>query len=560
MDAFTREQVDQLARPAPTDRSLSLITDFLKTAVAWWLAMLLAWIALCVPLFLVDLPPLGDYPNHLARMVLMSRLPDDPVLASFYMTNWAIIPDLAIDVFMPALVKVIPPLLAGKLLLAGILLLDIIGAAAYAACVHGRRTWWSLGAALAGYNIAFMMGFLNFNVSLGLAMLLAAGWIGLRRWTVLRAAAFAVAASALLFFCHLMGLFFFLALAGSFEASLLWVSLRDTGRSREMFQRTLVAAGSLAAMLVPVAVLYPLTGLSSTAGDDTRFLSPHEKLVQLIGPFVNYNFSLDALTACAVLGVLLAGLVTRRLILAPGAVAAVMGVALLYTALPTEYKGTGFLDTRLAVMLGFLAFTAFRLRLSPLLSRAVGVGLLVLFGLRVATVSFAWIESRIDVDNTRALVSLVQPGERVAQIGIGPDDVVDYWEKIGLPWRLSTNERTGFHMPGYFFIERSAFWPYLFTDVLQQPIVMRPPYDDRRYTFRGRPSRARLADIGGEAGLPTVNPYCAFDVVLFQDIWAEPHPATIQPNWLEFVAANKTAALYRVRAPRSCPVVVPNGA
>ena len=519
---------------------------------AWWIALFAAWIALCVPLLLVELPPLNDYPNHLARMVVLSRIGDDPVLASMYRTNWGIIPDLAIDSFMPALVKVIPPLVAGKLLLAGILLLDIVGAAAYAAAVHGRRTWWALGVALAGYNFAFTMGFLNFDVSIGLAMLMAAGWIRIRRRNPLRAALFGAVATAILFFCHLIGLFFFLVLVGSFEAWFTFAMLRQTGWTKATSWRTLTAAGPLGVTLLPVAALYPLTGLSSTVDAPTIFLTAQGKLAQMVSPFVNYDFTLDALTCCAVWGLLLVCLASRRLALAPGACVAVVVVAAVFVAAPAEYKGGGFLDARLSVMLGFLAFTAFRPLLSGRIAVAVGITLAALLCVRLATVSVAWLEWRPAVADLRALASLVHPGDRIIQVRIDPGEISDYWARIPVALRTSTHERTEFHMPGYFFIERSAFWPYLFADELQQPILMRQPYYDLGYAADDMPTHAELSRRRAAGNPQAANPYCAFDVVVFLDLWAEANPATIAPDWLEFVAANKTAALYRVRAPRTC--------
>jgi hypothetical protein len=518
---------------------------------AWWLALVAAWLALCLPLLVVDLPPLTDYPNHLARMVILSRLGDDPLLSSFYEVRWGIIPDLAIDTFMPTLVGALSPVVAGKLLLAGILLLDVAGAATYAAIIHGRRTWWSLGSALAGHNIAFMMGFLNFDVALGLSMLLAAGWIRLRRsyagWT----AVFGVAAATILFFCHLMGLFFFLVLVGSFEASILWASVRETEWMKAPTRRALAAAWPLAATSLPAAVLYPFSGLSGASGT-AKFLTAQEKLIGLTAPFVNYDFVLDLVTCCAVWGLLLACLITRRLAVAPAATVAVVLVTGLFAVLPTDLKETSFLDTRLSVMLGFLVFTTFRPRISGYFAAAVGIAFPVLLCVRVAAVSHVWDDWQTDTTNVRVLAARVQPGDRIIQISVEPDEVSDYWGKAPIPWRLSTKLKTEYHMPGYFFVERSAHWPYLFANPNQQPIRLRQPYQDLGYAADDVPGHADLSKRRAEGNPSAPNPYCAFDIVVLMGTWAEPEPATLAPDWLEFVEANRTAALYRVRAPRRC--------
>ena len=71
-----------------------------------------------VPLTLTGVLPLVDYPNHLARMDILARLPQAPVLQSYYALAWRPIPDLAMDLLVPPLLRMVPLLLAGKLFVA----------------------------------------------------------------------------------------------------------------------------------------------------------------------------------------------------------------------------------------------------------------------------------------------------------------------------------------------------------------------------------------------------------------------------------------------------------
>ena len=48
----------------------------------WALALLC--LILLAPLTLVDVPPLLDYPNHLARAVVLASAGTDPILSSMY--------------------------------------------------------------------------------------------------------------------------------------------------------------------------------------------------------------------------------------------------------------------------------------------------------------------------------------------------------------------------------------------------------------------------------------------------------------------------------------------
>ena len=78
--------------------------------------ILIAFIALLaivsVPVFSTVLPPLVDYPNHLARMHLLAEGGNQ-----FYAARWAPLPDLAEDLIVPALTHLMPLDIAGKLFL-----------------------------------------------------------------------------------------------------------------------------------------------------------------------------------------------------------------------------------------------------------------------------------------------------------------------------------------------------------------------------------------------------------------------------------------------------------
>ena len=65
--------------------------------VVWWIAMVLLFAALAVPLLVAQVPPLTDYPNHLARCYVLAFADSDPVLGRMFSTHWQIIPNIAID-------------------------------------------------------------------------------------------------------------------------------------------------------------------------------------------------------------------------------------------------------------------------------------------------------------------------------------------------------------------------------------------------------------------------------------------------------------------------------
>ena len=323
---------------------------------AWWLVLALLLAALLAPLSIADVPPILDYPNHLARFVLLAAGPDDPVLGPVFTPSWTIIPNLAADVIGPPLLRLLPVHVAGRMLLGGILMLNLAGVLALHRALFGGRSFWPLASGLVAYNSTFLLGFLNWQIGSGLAMLFAAAWL---RWRERRPAttiAGAAAASVVLFFCHPMGLAFFVVLIGGAEVHAV-LRGRAMLAPATLMRTILIRAAALLPVLAGPLLLWLLAPLRD-APAGTFWMSPHEKLVQAASPFINYIFPLDVVSAALVYGGVALGVAAGCLAIAPRAVPAVAMLAVLYVMLPFALMSGAFLDTRVAIMLGFLLFAA----------------------------------------------------------------------------------------------------------------------------------------------------------------------------------------------------------
>ncbi|MGA8196648.1 MAG: hypothetical protein WB902_25170, partial [Acetobacteraceae bacterium] len=208
----------------------------------WALAVLCA--ILLAPLALVDVPPLLDYPNHLARATVLASGAADPVLSRMYATHWAIIPNLGTDLALLPLLHVLPIHLAGRVVVGCAILLPVFGTIAYSRATFGTRSAWPLASGLIAYNATLLLGFVNFVAAIGIALLLAGAWIIWRDRAPRRTLALAVIGTVALFFCHLMGLVFFYALIAGYELE--WIRVHRTER---------------AAMFARVAALAPLAAV-----------------------------------------------------------------------------------------------------------------------------------------------------------------------------------------------------------------------------------------------------------------------------------------------------------
>lgn len=502
---------------------------------AWWAALALLSAMLLTPLTMTDAPPLLDYPNHLARLALLAAGPGDP---GIFTPRWTIIPNLAIDLIGPPLLRLLPVHDAGRCLLGGVLLLNLAGALALHRALFGRRSFWPLASGLVAYDSTFLLGFLNWRIGCGLAMLCAAGWIAWRERHPCATIAAAVLASIVLFFCHLMGVAFFLILIASAEAHAM--------RRGQILTRALALLPVLAG---PLALSF-LTELRD-APAATRWTGPWDKLVQAGSPFVNYSVSLDTITALAVYGGVISGVLAGWIAVAPRARLAVMGLVFLYIALPFSLKGTSFLDTRVAIMLGCLLFAVTDPVRLPR-RQTVAACLAALFLTRMAVVTEVWTEYRRDLAAVRAVIATVPPGARVYQMDNPPESASESQNAAPRGRRLSNGLSTNWHLSALLLIEHGAFWQGLFANPAQQPIQLRPAYVHLVQEANTIPSYAALMadpDSGSRA-------LCAFDYALMLETGTEARLTDFVPRYLSLAARNDFAALFQVR--RDGPACAPD--
>src|SRR5476651_82230 len=88
------------------------------------------------PVLLTPIPAMVDYPNHLARMYILSGI-GTPDANPFYQTAWALYPNLAMDLAIPQLAKAISVENATRLFLFLSQILIVSGAAAIERVVKG---------------------------------------------------------------------------------------------------------------------------------------------------------------------------------------------------------------------------------------------------------------------------------------------------------------------------------------------------------------------------------------------------------------------------------------
>jgi len=499
-------------------------------ARGWWLCAVVLCGALLAPLLLCAMPALGDYPNHLARAYVLSCLPADAVLARMYAAAWSVIPNLGIDLILVPLMHVLPVHVAGRLVLGLAALLPLLGVLAYnRALIPGGPRWWPFGAGLCVWSGCLLYGFLNFVLSIGLALLLAAAWLRWRETRPARAIVLAMIGTPVLFACHLMGLVFFGVLAGSAELA----RLRPF-RTQEAMRRALV----LALVFTIPAGLYGASELSGLGGD-AIWLSPADKIVSLRTGFVGWNSALSLGAMALGFGVPLVSVVLRRGYFPPPAGIAVLVLVVLYAVLPYGWKGTFLLDIRFAVMLALMMFAGFVPRDWPRPLRGCVAGtMVVLTGLHIGDVALAFSLHGAVLADLRAALAPVTAGQTVMVADADPSDASDYWRRDPFRLRLSDGVSLSGHLGALALIEARAFWPFQFDNESQQPIRTLEPYRSLALKAAALPDRTRLLTMD----------LCGFDVVLLTNAEAA---APLPENRFQLLASKGFARSYRITACRS---------
>lgn len=524
------------------------------TRLRWWWG----WVAAAallppVPLLLVDVPPLLDYPNHLARLWALGPGQRDPVVAGLLEPHWALLPNLGTDLVMPWVMQVVPVFLAGRLMLAAILLLSVLGGVALSRATFGVSSGWALGTALVACHALFLFGFLNFDLSLGLAMLAAAGWFRFRDPNPVATVLVFIPVGVTLFICHLSGLMFLAILAGCFEVERCW-ALGAGGGWRELL-RVAVRRGvvGLPVALLPV-ILYLQTALHSV--HTGRFsLGFRGKATELLMPFVNYNLVLDVGTGLAVIAVLGWLAMTGRLLVPLRWKLVVVVLLAAFVVTPFAAKGLAWIDTRFSIMLGFCVFAGARpVGVGRQLGRlGLGVGALLLI-LRTGVVASVWFGYGGTLADIRSTIAPIPPGARVLEVfgteGAEPGDEARMLSPRSLDRTLPDSFVTDHNRAALIVLDRHAFWPFMFADPAQQPIQWKPPLNAMARAVTEPFNAAWLS--GTHPDTDKVAPefwsdwFHRYDYVLLLERNGRTDPATVGNGFLLPIRQTPAAILFKV--------------
>jgi hypothetical protein len=309
-----------------------------------------------LPILIVDVPPLIDLPGHMARYTVQVDLASSPALQQFYGFKWSLIGNLGVDLLVMPLAWLFGIEPAVKIIVFAIPVLTCAGLLWVAHEVHGRIPPTAYFALPFAYSFPFLYGFVNFALSMALALLAFGLWLRLGRLERLKLRALLfIPISMLLWLTHAFGWGALGVLAFSAEL----IRQHDKGRG---FVAVVFHAGVQALSLTPPFLLMIIWRSGNVVGRTTGFFLWKKKYEWLTMVLRDRWHTFDTISLLIVIFVILAGILTPRLSLSRHLTATVLFLSVVFALLPWKILGSAYADMRLAPFLFAIAILAVRMK------------------------------------------------------------------------------------------------------------------------------------------------------------------------------------------------------
>ena len=170
-----------------------------------WMLLALCFAAV-IPLLYPPIPPLVDLPGHMGRFAVQLAQGTSTPLHRYYAFEWELVGNLGVDLLVIPLSKLLGLEVAVKCIVIAIPALAALGIVAISREVHGRITPTALFALPLAYGYPFIFGFVNYCLSMSMALAAFALWLRMQRanWYWRRALLFLFIAP-LLWVAHVAG-------------------------------------------------------------------------------------------------------------------------------------------------------------------------------------------------------------------------------------------------------------------------------------------------------------------------------------------------------------------
>ena len=490
--------------------------------IALLLITLLPTLAWMIP------PAMVDYPNHLARMFLLS---DNHAISNpFYEIRWALYPNLAMDMMVPALAKWIGAEAATRMFYLASQLLVVSGAAALEYSIKRRLELAPFVPLMFLFSLPFVWGFLNFEFAMGCALWGIAVYHAAceRSWAVRTVIHTLV--SIPLFVSHLFAFGIYGFTVGVYE---LWRAYSKRSTLGELARR-------LASIAVPALILIAVAKVAggSVGGSGTKW-NFAGKLFWVV--HIMNGYSLLA-SAASVAAVIFGGWrMSRSGYLQWQGLGAWLGIAfaILYLLMPWQLFDTSFVDLRVIVAAALIVPSALRLKFpNSNVRHATLVVVSAVIVVNAAVVTSVWASYRADYEAAKRSFARLPKYATVliAHSGRGDDPPIGYLTEYPM-----------YQVPVLAVHYASAFVPNLFTENGKQPVTVRPQWQRLDIPYGGPVPVALLQKIAENGALGQVPPFIRTWLEDFDYLYLlGPKIENPMPRFLDKITEGPRFVLYRI--------------
>jgi hypothetical protein len=424
-----------------------------------------------LPLLLTAHLPLGDLPDHLARQYILRDWASSSILQSIYQIHWALVPNLALDLFVLPLRPLVSPETALRLFCICTVLLLFCGTKLVNRTLSDRTSRAYRLVPFLTFGGPFQLGFMSYCLGVGLALVWFGSYLRFRRRSAAVLGPLLIIWGFTIILCHLAAFgLFALAVGGCEIATAFMAQPRDWRASAQRTARALaLPVFCLTALLVAFIILGP-------SGYHNPMVEAAVSAVQfdffpgkLRGLYAITGFSSVRLEGGLLILALVAlgvALVAKAVRIHPIGATAVMIMLMVWLILPIVADGTSFIDYRLPWAISFFALASltpgpraasFRLPLS-VWGAALIVG-------RIGTICAFWLAWE---------PALAEIDQALGRVPVGTKLYV-------LEGKLPGNKP--FHQPelnqvaSYVVARRQGFHPGMFVSFPGQILDLQPQYE-----------------------------------------------------------------------------------
>ena len=429
--------------------------------------LLLVSLAVLPPLFATTIPPLHDYPFHLARMDAIAALTGEINHPTHYQLGSFLLPNVAMDVATLGLTAIVSPMVAGRVFLGVVLLTMLTGTVALHRAIHDRWSPWPLVAAFFLYNWIFLFGFMNYLFGVGIMLWSLAAWLALRRANVVIRLAAGTMLAVITLFCHLVAFGLFGVVLGGLALSDAFTYWRATRR---------LAIGTLLIPAVPIGITLALfVILSPTAGEVRQpFVYADWYGWKPLVAYRTLLWSIPWLNVVTIVPIVLLVAIAawrRRFRVSKMMLAPIGFLIVTFFVMPNNLFGGQYADARLPIAILLIVLASVDLVWVP--SRvfiAVAALAIVLLVVRGAAITKQWRDEAPLIAGYQAAFKLLPAGATLYVASVEPFPKIAYDSPVEFArWHPPLK-----HLVSLASIGKDVFVPSTWADPHQQPISVEP--------------------------------------------------------------------------------------